>query len=219
MQFDGGRKINKNDLSWPNFGDLLTTKCTAVELTWVNIVAVLHICHKMNFDWLCEVVDTSLPIIIDKFQYFWQPFWILPPKKFSPRGTFGYFWYVVPHWILHHISHFPALYKFPPGLTLFLPDYYQKYPRVYTRTKRYCSFIHCALNYYQDSISNHYKLQLQFSHYSHSIFLFYCYNVYFFIGLVTLCMFFVLCFLLLVFSILVYMLYLAIQPLGCKSIQ
>ena len=32
---------------------------------------------------------------------------------------------------------------------------YQKYPRVYTRTKRYCSFIHYALNYYQDSISNH----------------------------------------------------------------
>ena len=31
---------------------------------------------------------------------------------------------------------------------------YQKYPRVYTRTKRYCSFIHYALNYYQDSISN-----------------------------------------------------------------
>jgi len=32
---------------------------------------------------------------------------------------------------------------------------YQKYPRVYPRTKRYCSFIHYALNYYQDSISNH----------------------------------------------------------------
>jgi len=31
---------------------------------------------------------------------------------------------------------------------------YQKYPRVYTRTKRYYSFIHYALNYYQDSISN-----------------------------------------------------------------
>jgi len=31
---------------------------------------------------------------------------------------------------------------------------YQKYPRVYTRTKRYCSFIHYALNYYHDSISN-----------------------------------------------------------------
>ena len=41
---------------------------------------------------------------------------------------------------------------------------YQKYPRVYTRTKRYCSFIHYALNYYQDSISNHKKLQLLFSH-------------------------------------------------------
>jgi len=32
---------------------------------------------------------------------------------------------------------------------------YQKYPRVYTRTKHYCSFIHYVLNYYHDSISNH----------------------------------------------------------------
>jgi len=32
---------------------------------------------------------------------------------------------------------------------------YQNYPRVCTRTKRYCSFIHYALNYYQDSILNH----------------------------------------------------------------
>ena len=47
----------------------------------------------------------------------------MSPKKFSPRGTFGDFWYVIPHEILHHMSHFPALYKFPPGSTLILPDY------------------------------------------------------------------------------------------------
>ena len=31
---------------------------------------------------------------------------------------------------------------------------YKKYPRVFTRTKRYCSFIHYALNHYQNSTSN-----------------------------------------------------------------
>jgi len=31
---------------------------------------------------------------------------------------------------------------------------YEKYPRVFTRTKRYCSFIHYALNHYQNCISN-----------------------------------------------------------------
>jgi len=31
---------------------------------------------------------------------------------------------------------------------------YEKYPRVFTRTKRYCSFIQCASNHYQNSISN-----------------------------------------------------------------
>jgi len=31
---------------------------------------------------------------------------------------------------------------------------YEKYPRVFTRTKRYCSFIQYALNHYQNSISN-----------------------------------------------------------------
>jgi len=31
---------------------------------------------------------------------------------------------------------------------------YEKFPRVFTRTKQYCSFIHYALNHYQDSITN-----------------------------------------------------------------
>jgi len=30
----------------------------------------------------------------------------------------------------------------------------QKYPRVYTRTSRYCSFINYSLNNYQDKITN-----------------------------------------------------------------
>ena len=31
---------------------------------------------------------------------------------------------------------------------------YEKFPRVYTRTRRYCSFVNHALNNYQDKITN-----------------------------------------------------------------
>jgi len=36
-----------------------------------------------------------------------------------------------------------------------------RFPRVYTRTNHFCSFIHYALNNYQNSISNSYKLDWQ----------------------------------------------------------
>ena len=36
----------------------------------------------------------------------------------------------------------------------FLAFSYEKFPRVYTRTRRYCSFVNHTLNNYQDKITN-----------------------------------------------------------------
>jgi len=40
----------------------------------------------MNFDGLCEVLTPAFSLSLAKFQYFWQPFWILPLKNFPQGG-------------------------------------------------------------------------------------------------------------------------------------